>query len=483
MARVPGIDIPIRTEDDTAAGLSSVKKSLTGTLGQIGKVAAGMLTADLVRNIGQFGQEALKAGADAEVMMKSFDALRKASGNMDTTIGSLREATGGLVSDVQLATAANQFMNLNLPTGGMEDMWAAAQKLGRAMGMDAASSIRDFNTAVGRASPLILDNFGISLSAAEAQREYAASIGKTAAELTESEKKVAFQTIAIEKLMEKASVLGDNTSAAGDAWARFGATMDNFKASVGQALLPVLDNVLSVLNDIMPTVQGLIDAIRGGDWDQVSETISDAFTAAGQAVQDVIDNIDWEKVFTSLGQFAAEIPFILAKGLFNLGGVLGKVIADTDWNAVFSGMWEGWANFIGSFVERIAENLWQLLPKALRDLLGPGQGTSGGPGEVPGSTTTTAPGGIPGLARGGIVNRPTLAMIGEAGPEAVVPLNGNGAAQGDFAGGGVRTIVIEKLFEAENVVLDPANLTEVTDKILSSFALKLQTKGIRLVNL
>jgi hypothetical protein len=30
---------------------------------------------------------------------------------------------------------------------------------------------------------------------------------------------------------------------------------------------------------------------------------------------------------------------------------------------------------------------------------------------------------IPLLAEGGIVNRPTLAMIGEAGPEAVVPLS------------------------------------------------------------
>jgi len=32
---------------------------------------------------------------------------------------------------------------------------------------------------------------------------------------------------------------------------------------------------------------------------------------------------------------------------------------------------------------------------------------------------------IPKLAAGGIVNAPTLAMIGEAGPEAVVPLTGN----------------------------------------------------------
>jgi hypothetical protein len=33
---------------------------------------------------------------------------------------------------------------------------------------------------------------------------------------------------------------------------------------------------------------------------------------------------------------------------------------------------------------------------------------------------------IPRMASGGIVNRPTLALIGEAGPEAVVPLNGSG---------------------------------------------------------
>lgn len=39
---------------------------------------------------------------------------------------------------------------------------------------------------------------------------------------------------------------------------------------------------------------------------------------------------------------------------------------------------------------------------------------------------------IESLAKGGIVNRPTLALIGEAGPEAVVPLNGrNGAGLGN----------------------------------------------------
>ena len=38
--------------------------------------------------------------------------------------------------------------------------------------------------------------------------------------------------------------------------------------------------------------------------------------------------------------------------------------------------------------------------------------------------------GVPALANGGIVNKPTLAMIGEAGPEAVIPLRGRNAGMG-----------------------------------------------------
>jgi hypothetical protein len=41
-----------------------------------------------------------------------------------------------------------------------------------------------------------------------------------------------------------------------------------------------------------------------------------------------------------------------------------------------------------------------------------------------GNATSFINGMIPGFAEGGIVTRPTLAMIGENGPEAVVPLNG-----------------------------------------------------------
>jgi hypothetical protein len=56
----------------------------------------------------------------------------------------------------------------------------------------------------------------------------------------------------------------------------------------------------------------------------------------------------------------------------------------------------------------------------------------GGP-EVPGGGSD----GVPGMAAGGIVTRPTLAVVGEAGPEAVVPLDQWASRQG---AGGEQTI-------------------------------------------
>ena len=55
------------------------------------------------------------------------------------------------------------------------------------------------------------------------------------------------------------------------------------------------------------------------------------------------------------------------------------------------------------------------------------------------------------LAKGGIVNSPTLALIGEAGPEAVVPLN----SQGKGMAGGNQTF---------NMTFNLSGVTDRTDK-------------------
>ena len=60
---------------------------------------------------------------------------------------------------------------------------------------------------------------------------------------------------------------------------------------------------------------------------------------------------------------------------------------------------------------------------------------------------------IPQLAKGGIVNKPTLAMIGEDGPEAVVPLSQRNNPSGAGMGGGTY-----------NITVNAGGITDRTDK-------------------
>lgn len=110
------------------------------------------------------------------------------------------------------------------------------------------------------------------------------------------------------------------------------------------------------------------------------------------------------------------------------GGVLGRLhgmvstiggLGSTIWNKA-QGMWDG----IGSSFKGVINKMigwWNNLSFSI-DI----------PDKIPGlpDSFTIATPNIPYLAEGGIVNRATLAVIGEAGPEAVIPLDRLAALQG-----------------------------------------------------
>ena len=79
---------------------------------------------------------------------------------------------------------------------------------------------------------------------------------------------------------------------------------------------------------------------------------------------------------------------------------------------------------------------------------------------------------IPTLAQGGIVKRPTLAMVGEAGPEAVVPLN---RAGGGLGGG----VVVNVMMPAGGTVIldDESTAQRFGDFISDQVRQVLRTQG------
>jgi hypothetical protein len=179
------------------------------------------------------------------------------------------------------------------------------------------------------------------------------------------------------------------------------------KESIGAALLPVVEAVLPILN-------------KFAMWAQDNP---EAFLAIAGAIAAVAAAIVVTNIAMALNPFA-----LIAAGIALL--VVGLVTAykKFEWfrngiNAIVNtviGFFAGMVNAAIGAVNAIisAYNSIPLLPDLPKAPNVPVPKLGGTP-------TTPAPGrmNIPKLADGGIVNSPTLALIGEAGPEAVVPLD------------------------------------------------------------
>ncbi len=159
-------------------------------------------------------------------------------------LATMNTATKGLVSNYDLMLSANKAMLLGLPvtSESMGDLAKTAGILGKAMGQDATSSLNDLITALGRSSPMILDNLGLSVKVGEANEAYAAKLGKTADALTEAEKKMAFYEAAMEAARKKTAEIGEQTRTLTEmvsaAWARIGDVISEQAAHINNAFGP-----------------------------------------------------------------------------------------------------------------------------------------------------------------------------------------------------------------------------------------------------
>ena len=117
----------------------------------------------------------------------------------ETFLPKLREATQGLVTDFELMQKANAGVLLQLGLTGdeMAEVVGQAVKLGRAMGITATQAIESVIVGLGRQSKLWLDNLGIIVDTEAAYKKFAATLGVTTSQLTDTQKKTAFMEAAM----------------------------------------------------------------------------------------------------------------------------------------------------------------------------------------------------------------------------------------------------------------------------------------------
>lgn len=257
----------IQTQNATGgAGLTSIFGQMGGTLGGLataaGPVAAGFVALEGARKVIDFA----KSGADADLARQSFDQLAQQSGTTGAALlAALQQASKGEVADLNLELAANraQLLGVAKSAGEFSTLMEIARDRAQKMGSDTSTAFNDLVTGLGRASPMILDNLGITVKVGEANEIYAAKLGKAASALTDAEKKQALINAVMaqgKKSIEDAGGAIDGDAAS---WTRAGVAFENAKSRLagflGSALAPAAEGFARVTSGS----QGLDQAMAG----------------------------------------------------------------------------------------------------------------------------------------------------------------------------------------------------------------------------
>lgn len=177
-------------QEKAARGGDSLGQSLSKVIGAANTLGVAFGAQQII----QGGIALAQTGATAQQTADRFNQLANAAGQSgDQVLAALQKASGGQISDLNLQLAANRANLLGVATSA-EDLGVLmeiARDRAQSLGTSATDAFNDLVVGLGRGSPLILDNLGIMVKVGEANEVYAASVGKTVAQLTEAEKKQA----------------------------------------------------------------------------------------------------------------------------------------------------------------------------------------------------------------------------------------------------------------------------------------------------
>lgn len=189
----------------------------------------------------------------AERLSKTLVGLAGSSENAASFIDSIKDASKGTIAEVDALAIANTALSFGVAKNAdeMADLTEIAIALGRAQGVDAKTAVSDLTTALSRQSPMILDNLGITIKAGDANKAYAASVGKSVDELTAEEKALAFRTAALEagsKVVARMGGVQDDMASSGE---RLRAQMSDMSLVIGNALIPVMQTGINIIGPLV----------------------------------------------------------------------------------------------------------------------------------------------------------------------------------------------------------------------------------------
>lgn len=200
-------------------------------------------------------------------------------------------------------------------------------------------------------------------------------------------------------------------------WGTIQSIIEPVMTAVGTIVSTTFATIQTIIETVIGVISGIVDIFVGtftGDWGRVKDGVIGVVTSLKDGVVGLITNM-----ITMVGELAGTAW----NALHGVGSEMMSGLMDA-----LEGGAKAAGNVVIGILNRIIGAINSIhIPGISIPGWVPGVGGKGWDGWSPSVPT------IPALAAGGIVTRPTIALIGEAGPEAVIPLS-RGRGRGPAAG-------------------------------------------------
>lgn len=159
--------------DEFSKGIKQSEGQLSSFKGVVGKIGGAIAGAFTVDKIVQFTKEAYKLAGQAQGVYNAFSRL-----NRPGLLNDLKEATRGTTDELKLMQTAVQANNFKIPLNQLATYLKFATNRAIETGESVDYLVQSIILGIGRKSPLILDNLGISASELREELAKTGDMGK-----------------------------------------------------------------------------------------------------------------------------------------------------------------------------------------------------------------------------------------------------------------------------------------------------------------
>lgn len=233
--------------DEFSKGIKQSEGQLSSFKGVVGKIGGAIAGAFAVNKIVQFTKEAYKLAGQAQGVYNAFSRL-----NRPGLLNDLKEATRGTTDELKLMQTAVQANNFKIPLNQLATYLKFATNRAIETGESVDYLVQSIILGIGRKSPLILDNLGISVFELREELAKTGDMGKAVGNI-------------INKSMSEA---GDAIETSAVKTQKLGAAWKNFMTSVGDTSVvkSTGDAIVSTLTYIADSFDALINSERLSTW-------------------------------------------------------------------------------------------------------------------------------------------------------------------------------------------------------------------------